>query len=78
MVSTISSILGPVDKDFFRPAIFGIVHKWCPILGGKGGLKKIRLYKVKIGLSGGGGVKNDSKKSDIIYEWSLSICIVYT
>ena len=34
---------------------------------GGGGSKKIGFYKVKIG----GGVKNDSKKSDIIYEWSL-------
>ena len=39
---------------------------------GGGGSKKIRLYKVKIGVRGGGGVKNDSKESDIIYEWSLS------
>ena len=37
---------------------------------GEGRSKKTRLYKVKIGLSGGGGVKNDSKKSDIIYERS--------
>ena len=36
---------------------------------GGGGSKKIELYKVKIGLrGGGGGVRNDSKKSDIIYE----------
>ena len=35
---------------------------------GGGGSKKIGFYKVKIGLRGGGGVKNDSKKSDIIYE----------
>ena len=38
---------------------------------GVGGSKKTRLYKVKIGLRGGGGVKNDSKKLDIIYERSL-------
>ena len=38
---------------------------------GEEGSKKPRLYKVKIGLRGGGGVKNDSKKSDIIYERSL-------
>ena len=39
--------------------------------GGEGS-KKTRFYKVKIGLRAGGGVKNDSKKSDIIYESSLS------
>ena len=38
---------------------------------GGGGSKKVRLYKVKIGVRGGGGVKNESKKSDIIYERSL-------
>ena len=38
--------------------------------GGGGGLKcppEIGLKKVKIGLRGGGVVKNDSKKSEIIY-----------
>ena len=41
--------------------------------GGRGGLKKIGFYKVKIGIRGGGGVKNNSKKSDIIYERSLTL-----
>ena len=35
---------------------------------GERGSKNIEFYKVKIGLREGGGVKNDSKKSDIIYE----------
>ena len=35
---------------------------------GEGGCKKTQKNRIK----GGRGVKNDSKKSDIIYEWSLS------
>ena len=42
--------------------------------GGWGGSQKIGFYKVKIGLR---GVKNDSKKSDIIYERSL-MCLKLT
>ena len=34
---------------------------------------KNRIIEGKIGLRGEGGVKNDSKKSDIIYEWSLMV-----
>ena len=35
---------------------------------GEGGSKIFGIQKVKIRLRGGGGVKNDSKKLDILYE----------